>query len=209
MANLSTRSVACVPALLVCLGLACGQATREPAHATTAIDVPAVIGDGGGTRADATPDAGDEAAPAVRALDDDAQKNDVDAAEKPPAARISTRLPDAPSDTTFIPSPIMAATRQVRAQLRRCYQSVLKSNPTVSGKLIVELQLDPSGKVTSATASSRSTLTDATMQTCILTAFRRATFPPSADGMPVTLTIPVAFVHSDGFGRDAGAPKPP
>jgi TonB family protein len=203
------RPVAAGSALLLCLAVACAQAARAPAQGPTAIDVPAVVDDSGATSAGEMPDAGDEAAAAIHALHDDTREVRLDAAEQGPEARISTRLRDETRDTTVVPSSFMSATRRVRAQLRRCYQTALKTNPTVSGKLIVELQLDPSGKVTSATASSRSTLTDATMKSCILDAFRRVTFPPPEDGKPATLTVPVAFVQQGDAAPDGGAPKAP
>ena len=103
-------------------------------------------------------------------------------------ARVST-----PSVRGSIPSEIVGRilVRHTN-ELRFCYERGLVRNPTLSGRVSLRLVIAPSGTTSSATVAS-STLGDATVDACLLSAARRWIFPASP-GIAI-VDVPVTFAH--------------
>ena len=87
---------------------------------------------------------------------------------------------------------LQAALRARAGYARRCYERALRQNPTLRGRLTVNVTVGAAGQVCSATISNN-TLGDSTVSSCALGAFRGATLPPPQGGC-VNTAVPVNFV---------------
>ncbi|MBI4952275.1 MAG: AgmX/PglI C-terminal domain-containing protein [Myxococcales bacterium] len=74
---------------------------------------------------------------------------------------------------------------------RRCYESALRSNPNLSGKVTVSFTIAGDGHVQSASASS--TVPDPSVGPCVAQQFYSLSFPPPEGGGTVKVTYPIAF----------------
>jgi hypothetical protein len=72
---------------------------------------------------------------------------------------------------------------------RACYLKALKANPTLHGVVNTSFQIAAAGNVASATTSS--SMGDASMDACVRSVFQSLTFP-SASG-PTSVVYPLAF----------------
>jgi TonB family protein len=81
--------------------------------------------------------------------------------------------------------------RQNFGRLKMCYESGLRSNPALAGKVVVRFLIDRAGAVTNAQAQS-STIGDETVVACVVRAFTTLSFPEPENGS-VTVTYPVLF----------------
>lgn len=86
-----------------------------------------------------------------------------------------------------LPEPVVS--RIVRtniAALRACYETALRTEPTLAGTMRIEGSVSAAGTATNVRASG---LGDATLQTCMSQAIARAAFPP--DEGPTSITVSV------------------
>ena len=100
--------------------------------------------------------------------------------------------------------------RIVRAhvnEVRHCYNQGLSRDPSLAGRVAIELSITGTGKVGAAVVKETS-LADAEVGDCIATAVARWTFPEPKDGANTIVTYP--FVLSPGGDAPAsGSPEPP
>ena len=79
-------------------------------------------------------------------------------------------------------------------RFRACYQSGLRSNPALAGRVAVSFVISRDGTVVSA-RSSGSDLPDAGVVSCVVGAFSALTFTAPEDGI-VKVTYPIVFMPS-------------
>jgi Ca-activated chloride channel family protein len=84
--------------------------------------------------------------------------------------------------------------RRSTGRMRLCYEEGLRRNPDLQGNIRVTLRIRSDGSVASA-SSAGSTLSDAGVVSCVLSAFRGLSFPPPESG-EVVATFPVTFAPS-------------
>jgi len=96
-------------------------------------------------------------------------------------------------------------------EVRFCYEQQLAQRPDLAGRVSVRFIVAASGAVQSA-AIADSTLSNAAAEACIVSAFRRWTFPAPDGGGVVVVTYPVVLQNGGGGGSTptrAAAPEPP
>ncbi|MCA9582961.1 MAG: TonB family protein, partial [Myxococcales bacterium] len=76
--------------------------------------------------------------------------------------------------------------------LKRCYETSLKSNPTLAGKVVVEFTIEERGNVSKARAADNST-GDAGFAGCIVDTIKRLRWKKGPDGGSVTFQYPFVF----------------
>jgi hypothetical protein len=81
-------------------------------------------------------------------------------------------------------------------QIRFCYEAALTKTPALAGKVAVSFTIDGQGKVASASAGD-TTISDAEMVTCVISAVKRMSFPLPDGGGAVNVTYPFAFSPGD------------
>lgn len=77
------------------------------------------------------------------------------------------------------------------AMARSCYNTALRNNPNLEGKMTMSVRLSPSGAVCSAYVSSNS-LGDQSVAGCVSAKFRAGNFPPP-DGGCINANVPLNF----------------
>jgi TonB family protein len=85
--------------------------------------------------------------------------------------------------------------RQIKQRLKsitRCYESELRKNPSLSGKVTVTFTIQERGNVTDAKASENTTGSPAVAD-CVTRAISRFRFNPGPDGGSVTFRYPFVF----------------
>jgi TonB family protein len=83
----------------------------------------------------------------------------------------------------------------IRANLnviRHCYEKLLQRSPNASGKVTVAFEIAANGRVSTAQIAN-SSISDSTMQNCIVSNVRRWPFPAPRGGMPVSVSYPFSF----------------
>ena len=85
-------------------------------------------------------------------------------------------------------------TRQ-QSRLKKVYESMLKRDPNLSGKLKVKFTIMPDGSVTGVSVVETTT-NNATFDKRILSYIKRCKFPPIAGGSPVEVVYPFVFSGS-------------
>lgn len=85
-----------------------------------------------------------------------------------------------------------SALRAKGGQARGCYNRALRNNPTLEGKLTVNMKVGSTGAVCSATISG-DTLGDPAVSSCVQQMFRAGKFPAPAGGC-VDVQLPLNFV---------------
>jgi hypothetical protein len=101
------------------------------------------------------------------------------------------------------PETIQRVVRQSFGRFRICYESALRTNPALEGRVAVKFKVDPSGEVAVA-ADSGSDLPDAGVVACVVRGFASLTFPEFSAGV-VTVVYPLVFTPA----TRAIAPPPP
>jgi hypothetical protein len=115
-------------------------------------------------------------------------KNLADHVAKPPSVRIagptvvSGRIPG---------EVIQRIVRQGFGRYRHCYETGLRNNPTLSGRVAVRFVIDRNGAVASA-GNGGSDLPDSAVVRCVVGAFTGLSFPAPEGGI-VTVTYPIQF----------------
>ena len=89
---------------------------------------------------------------------------------------------------------------QQRSRIRLCYESALRTDPGLAGRVTVRFQIAPEGNVTSAEAVDNTT-GNAVVGTCIAAAVRRLSFP-QGEG---TTSVSYPFTLQSGGDGDAPA----
>lgn len=85
--------------------------------------------------------------------------------------------------------------RQIRARLtaiRRCYETELRRNPTLAGKVTVEFTIEERGNVTGSRASENTTGSPA-VAACVVDTVSRFRFNPGPEGGSVRFSYPFVF----------------
>lgn len=82
-----------------------------------------------------------------------------------------------------------------RSAFKDCYERVLRKDPTLEGKIVVEFTIEPEGHVGAARAA-RDTMHNKALTACVLKAVKRMRFPRSSDG-PVTISNVFVFQPHD------------
>ncbi len=77
-------------------------------------------------------------------------------------------------------------------EVKFCYTRALSSRPELEGRIAVKFVISAKGTVQAA-AVSRSTVGNAAMESCVVNAARRWTFPQPEDGGVVIVTYPFSF----------------
>jgi hypothetical protein len=75
------------------------------------------------------------------------------------------------------------------AAIRGCYERELIKRPNLAGRIAVRFTIAPAGHVSDANAE---TSLDPNVDTCVVTVFKRLTFP-KPDGGPVVVRYPLIF----------------
>jgi hypothetical protein len=162
-----------VEALVALTLVACGGGSAEapPPAAPAATDAPPV-------EAKAAP--ADSAAPAAEAAPAASEGSDSAAAAGDPDKRTME---------------IIAATVKThRKEARDCYEKAQKQIPGLKGDLVVHFVLKPSGKVKIADLNKeRSTITEASVVSCVIDVITAIDFPKSSRGMETTVNYPFNF----------------
>lgn len=81
--------------------------------------------------------------------------------------------------------------RRRSSAFRACYESRLKVNPNLSGKVVIKFTIGSAGRITNISVSSNST-GDSTVGSCIIGKVRRWRFSPPENGS-VTFTYPIVL----------------
>jgi TonB family protein len=81
--------------------------------------------------------------------------------------------------------------RRLKA-IQRCYESELRNNPTLAGKVTVEFTIQERGNVTNAKATENSTGSSA-VASCVTQTISRFRFNPGPEGGSVTFRYPFVF----------------
>jgi TonB family protein len=87
--------------------------------------------------------------------------------------------------------------RQHLNEVRYCYEQALARKPALAGRVVAHFSIAPNGVVL-ASALQSSTLGDATVESCIVTATRRWAFPQPQGGGLVTVQYPFQFAPAGG-----------
>jgi hypothetical protein len=89
------------------------------------------------------------------------------------------------------PETIQRVVRQTFGRFRVCYESALRTNPLLEGRVAVKFTIDPTGAVAVA-SDGGSDLPDARVVACVVRAFASLTFPEFSAGV-VTVIYPLRF----------------
>jgi TonB family protein len=87
---------------------------------------------------------------------------------------------------------INAVIKEAKHQVRNCYSRALKSNPGLTGKVIIRFEIAKNGNVTAAESARGSTLTDAKVVACVTSVIKTLKFPPPEGGI-ARVTYPFLF----------------
>jgi hypothetical protein len=93
--------------------------------------------------------------------------------------------------TRIPPETIQRIVRQTFGRFRICYESALRRDPRLEGRIAVRFTINPAGEV-SVASDSGSDLPDAGVVACVVRGFASLTFPPFSDGV-VTVVYPLTF----------------
>lgn len=107
-----------------------------------------------------------------------------------PVAR-KDRSCDGACDGTETPE-LLGALRARAGQARSCYERALTHNSALSGSLVMNVRVGPTGTTCSA-STSKNTLDDPAVTNCVLQRFRSGKFPKPSGGC-VDIALPINFV---------------
>jgi hypothetical protein len=93
------------------------------------------------------------------------------------------------------PETIQRVVHQSFGRLRVCYESALRHDPTLAGRIAVKFTIDPTGAVAVA-SDAGSDLHDTSVVSCVVRGFAGLTFPQFNSGV-VTVIYPLAFTPGD------------
>ena len=81
---------------------------------------------------------------------------------------------------------------RVTPRARMCYQDILEKEPDLAGTLQMSITIGTDGRVSSARASSSSSLSNSDLESCVSRHVRAASYPAARNGA-VTFTYPFRF----------------
>jgi len=117
------------------------------------------------------------------------------APERPPAdpepIRARVQVPPIETDDREYQEAISRTMRRYAGRFEQCYERQLRVQPTLNGKVVLEFDIEPSGRVSNARISS-SSMADPELDACLVQAIERARFPVS-DGETVSISYPLIF----------------
>ncbi len=113
-------------------------------------------------------------------------------------AAVSGRVP---------PEVIQRIVRQTFGRFRLCYETGLRNNPNLQGRVTVRFVIDGTGNVSSA-ANGGSDLPDSSVVACVVQAFKGLQFPQPEGGI-VTVTFPIQFAPADEGSRPSFSASAP
>ena len=87
---------------------------------------------------------------------------------------------------------VVSMIRGRQSAFRRCYETSLRNNPTLAGRVAVRFTIMPQGNVTNASATENST-GDAALASCVVGVVRRLRWREGPDGGSVTFSYPFIF----------------
>jgi len=82
--------------------------------------------------------------------------------------------------------------RSILTQIRACYEKQLRSNPTLSGKVVITFEIADQGRVTSSRPKS-STLSDPEVGRCVAARIQAQRFPEPPSGTIAVVDYPFVF----------------
>ncbi len=106
------------------------------------------------------------------------------------------------------PEVIRRVVRQHLARFRYCYEKGLKTDPNLAGKVVARFNIKADGSV-GAVSDGGSTLSDASVKSCLLLVFQGMKFPAPEGGGMVTVSYPLVFSPGDTPPAPPQAPPPP
>ena len=80
--------------------------------------------------------------------------------------------------------------RAHRSEIQTCFETRLKDDPRLAGKLVIDFTITSEGKVDPAVLNPRSTLGHPASERCVLDAVSSWSFPKPMDGAPVQVSYP-------------------
>lgn len=89
-------------------------------------------------------------------------------------------------------SELLSALRARAGQARSCYERALTHNSSLSGSVVLNLRVSPTGTACSA-SMGKDTLGDPAVTNCVLQRFRSGKFPKPTGGC-VDIALPINFV---------------
>ncbi len=95
---------------------------------------------------------------------------------------------------------IMRIVRQNFGRFRLCYESGLKANPNLTGKVTAKFSINEKGEPSKATDGG-SSMPDANVLTCTLDVFKNLSFPSPENAKQVDVTYAIDFQTGTGGGR--------
>jgi hypothetical protein len=102
------------------------------------------------------------------------------------ATQVNGRLP---------PETIQRIVRQSFGRFRGCYDTALRTNPGLQGRVAVKFVIDRSGQVAAA-SDAGSDLADASVVACVVRGFQDLSFPQPEGGI-VTVVYPLVLTSAD------------
>jgi outer membrane biosynthesis protein TonB len=120
-----------------------------------------------------------------------------------PGDRVVFPPPSAPTPRVWLLDPPVrreteadpSGLRRLLPLLRRCYDRMMRRDPSLHGRLVIELRIGNDGAVVSAHIVE-STLDHPSMTHCLLATFRRARFAPHRNPTPQRLKVPLVLKQS-------------
>ncbi len=109
----------------------------------------------------------------------------------PPVPSANDAFPEALLPSTLSQSQISSVVNRNLARIKFCYDSQLRRNPNLTGKVIVNFTVEGSGKVSSVAVKSRR-FRGSYLDTCVTGAIRSWRFPRFS-GDPVSVDYPFIF----------------
>jgi TonB family protein len=118
---------------------------------------------------------------------------EIPTVDEPPPTATRTPLPSRqPAPGTMDRDATRRAVQRHLREIRMCFERGRMDNPQLSGRVLVRIDVAPSGKVTGARVA-RSDLRSQAVESCILSAVEGWTLPAPAGGVAATITYPFAY----------------
>lgn len=92
-------------------------------------------------------------------------------------------------------------------EVKDCYESGLRRNRSLQGRVVVEFVISLSGQV-SRSGLVNSTLGDATTESCVVAVVGRWMFPSPRNGLPVKVSYPFVLTTASGTSAALTPPEP-
>jgi hypothetical protein len=119
------------------------------------------------------------------------------AEEEPATNKRLTISPPLPNGKTIINNGIARG----REALKKCYETALKRNSELEGKLVVQFTIQPDGTATEAKKRG-ATFEEPALEKCILRVFSGLKFPKPRSGGLTVVTYPLLFSATEVQGVD-------